>query len=653
MSTDKPSAYRSKREPGTTPRKPPAALHRPVPLNPGKLEGAKAAPLPRAIAPQLATQADEPPRGTGWVHEIKFDGYRTLALLRDGQCRLITRSGLDWTDRYGGLRHVFEELQCEEAAIDGEICVPDENGVTTFEALQHALSANDGHKLVFYAFDIIHLDGYDLRRGPLVKRKALLQRLAGTEASPPPGIVVSDHVEGDGRDLYEKVSELGLEGIVSKRADAVYVEGRTKTWVKVKAKKAAEYVIAGYTPSEVAGGLGALGMAEWVDGELVWRGRVGTGFNQATIRMLLKRLKPLEDGGVKLEGFGTKDMIWVRPVLAAAIRYSNLTSDGIMRHAVYHGLREPEVAAERSAAMPSRKRLITDADFAGLVVTNPTRRMFGKSGPTKLDIAVYYAAVGDYMLPHIMGRPVSLVRCPNAKAEDCFFQRHAFNGMPKTLATFPVEVSDGVRNYLSVEDAKGYLALAQLGIVEFHAWGSMKSDIERPDRITFDLDPGEGLHFREVVEAALHVRDVLRKHLKLVPFVKTTGGKGLHLVVPIKPKLQWKEVHAITSQIASAIAGADPGTFTTTMGQSNRKRRIFIDIHRNARTATAVSAYSLRARPNLPASAPVSWADLPSIDAPSDFNYAVLPSFLTKTGDPWADINQSARDLAPLSKART
>lgn len=620
---------------------------RPVKLEPGRLEGAKAAPLPRTIAPQLATAADEPPRGAGWIHEIKFDGYRTLALIRDGKCRLITRGGLDWTGKYGDLGPAFGTLNCKEAAIDGEICAPDASGHTTFGAPQQALSENAGYRLVFYAFDLMHLDGWDLRKVPLAKRKALLQRLCGGEAKPPAGILVSDHVEGEGQPLYDKVSEMGLEGIVSKRADSAYVEGRSKTWIKVKAKLARDFVIVGYTPSAAAGGLGALALGEWVDGDLHYRGKVGTGFDQQTLKMLLKRLQPLRDGGVPLEGLGTKDVVWIRPVLAASVHYSNLTSDGSIRHGVYHGLREPEVTAAPEAA--PRKRFISDADLANIWVTNPTRRMFGKSGPTKLDIAVYYAAVGDYMLPHILHRPVSLVRCPNARPEDCFFQRHAFNGMPASVDSFPVEMSEGVRRYISIEDAKGYVALAQFGVVEFHAWGCTRDEIEKPDRVTFDLDPGEGMHWREVVMAALHVREQLQKRFKLVPFVKTTGGKGLHIVVPIAAR-EWKEVHKTTGDIAAAIAGADPDTFTTNMGKTHRTRRIFIDIHRNARTATAVSPYSLRARTNLPASAPVGWADLPALDDPADFNYSSLPSFLTKTGDPWADINEFARDLAPLSK---
>ena len=296
-------------------------------------------------------------------------------------------------------------------------------------------------------------------------------------------------------------------------------------------------------------------------------------------------------------------------------------------------------------APPRRTRLISEADLATVWVTNPTRRLFGRSGPTKLDVAVYYAAIGDFMLPHLFGRPVSLVRCPTGKPEDCFFQRHTFLGMPQGIDSFETQTSDEEdRTYLTVATAKGYLALAQFGVVEFHAWGCLVANLERADRIVLDLDPGEGVAWREVVEAAVQVRSELAA-LGLVGFAKTTGGKGVHVVVPVTPKLDWKAVHAATGELAARIAKGAPDTFTTVMGAANRRRRIFIDFHRNARSATAVAPYSLRSRNNLPASAPLSWEDLEKIDAPEDLNYSSLPGLVAATGDPWADIAGFARDL--------
>jgi DNA ligase D len=619
-----------------------------APTRPARLKGAVKAPLPLRLEPMLANSVDRPPHGTDWVHEIKFDGYRTMARIEGGSVAFITRSGLDWTKRYGSLAAAFTPLPCKSALIDGEVVVIDDSGIARFGALQDALAQGATDRLLYYAFDLPYLDGYDLSEVPLLKRKELLARLLEGHAGGRSALQLSDHVAGEGQLLYDRAAEMGLEGIVSKRANSSYAPGRSSAWVKAKALKSGDFVIAGYTASAAAGGLGALALAEWVDGDLRYRGKVGTGFDADALAMLLARLERLAGEGEPLEG-APKDVIWVRPVLTAHIHYGNITTEGLLRHAVYKGLREAELSA---APAVERKRLISDADLAQIWVTNPTRRMFGKGGPTKLDIAVYYALVGDFMLPHILGRPVSLVRCPTAKPADCFFQRHAFNGMPASVGTFEMKTSDEEdKTYLAVEDAKAYLALAQFGVVEFHAWGSLASKPEKADRVIFDLDPGEGIAWREVVEAATHIRGQIEA-MGLVPFVKTSGGRGVHVVVPIRPKLGWKEVHAATGTIAAALAATAPDTFTTTMGPSNRKRRIFIDFHRNARGATAAAPYSLRVKPNLPASTPLTWADLESIDAPEDLNYSSLPGLLTMSGDPWADINQSARDLPAQLRPR-
>ena len=610
---------------------------------PGKLVGAIKAELPATMELQLASPAEKVPRAdAGYLHEIKFDGYRTLAFLDGGQTRLITRGGLDWTRRYGDLPDAFAALGVKDAIIDGEIVVLDNKGISRFGMLQDALSSGSGNKLVFYAFDLLHLDGWDLRNVPLVKRKGLLAQLLSGHVTPRSAIQYSDHVEGDGQPLLDHASELGLEGVVSKRSDAKYTAGRSSTWLKIKALKTGDFIIAGYSESAANGGIGALAMGEWVEGELVYRGKVGTGFDAATMASLVNRLGQLRIDD-KLDG-APKEIIAVRPILTARVQYATITSDGMLRHAVFKGLRQAELTTPISAPV---KRIISDADLAGIWVTNPTRRLFGKSGPTKLDIAVYYAAVGNYMLPHLFNRPVSLFRCPTGKPHDCFFQRHPFTGMPTGLKSFETQNSEGEKQvYISVEDAKGYLALAQFGVIEFHAWGTHASHIDKPDRVIFDLDPGEGVQWRDVVNAAVHLRGEL-EGMGLKPFVKTSGGKGVHIVVPTTTKLTWKQAHAACATIAVALAKTGRDTFTTTMGEQNRKGRIFIDYHRNARSATAVSAYSLRARPHLPASTPIDWRDLESIDSPEDLNYSTLPGLLTMAGDPWADINESARDLAP------
>ncbi|MEO5325105.1 DNA ligase D [Mesorhizobium sp. CC13] len=627
-------------------RKPPT---KPEDLKPEKLAGAVRSAMPVRIEPQLATAIESPVSSTDWLHEIKLDGYRTMAHVADGATRLITRSGLDWTKRYGKLPMAFRRLPCSEAIIDGEIVVLDDRGISRFAALQDALASGHDRQLVFYAFDLLYLNGWDLTKVQLDQRKTLLERLLAGHVDARSALQFSDHVIGDGKALYDRVTEMGLEGIVSKRLAAQYVSGRTHSWTKTKALQRGDFVIAGYTTSQAAEGLAALALGEWVDGELQYRGKVGTGFDAGTLETLLHRLEGLREGAAKLDG-APKEVIPVRPVLNARIHYANRTTDNALRHAVFKGLREAELTASPQV---ERKRLITDADLAGITITNPERRILGKSGPTKLDIAVYYAAVGDFMLPHILGRPVSLFRCPSVRLQDCFFQRHAFSGMPPTIASFDTKNSDDeTKTYISVEDAKAYLALAQFGVVEFHVWGALRKHLDKPDRIVFDLDPGEGIAWRDVVEAALHVRGELEK-LGLVSFAKTSGGRGIHVVAPLKRKLGWKQVHQATSAISSQIAATAPSTFTTVMGKENRKKRIFIDFHRNARSATAAAPYSLRARTGMPASTPLSWSDLESIDAPEDLNYSSLPGLLAKSGDPWADIADHARDVPASVSARS
>ena len=609
-------------------------------LRPGALAGAVKGPGPERLTPQLASPVERPPEGGDWLHEIKLDGYRTLAF-RDGEAvRLVTRGGLDWTHRYGDLAEAFRALPCREAVVDGEIVVQDEGGVSRFALLQDALSRGARNELVFFAFDLVRLDGWNLAGVPLAKRKGLLrQLLAG--ATGRSAIQFSDHVEGGGAGFYEQVSRMGLEGVVSKRASAVYHPGRSKTWVKCKAKLYGDFVIVGYTASAAAGGLGALALGEWVDGELVYRGKVGTGFDAATLADLLARLKPLEDRELAIAG-APKDVRWVRPVLSVKVEYSNLTSDGSVRHGVFKGLREvARVRAGRGAEAAglgggSRERLGDQPDAAAVRAggADEARRGGLLCGGRRLHAAASLRAAGEPgALPDGEAGGLLLPAAPvpgdaggGGELRDADERR----GGP--------DLPDGRRC------AKGYLALAQFGVVEFHTWGCLVERLERADRVVLDLDPGEGVAWREVVEAAVHVRGELAAR-GLVGFAKTTGGKGVHVVVPVTPKLDWKAVHAAAGALAAAIAAGAPETFTTVMGASNRKRRIFIDFHRNARSATAVAPYSLRARNNLPASAPLGWEDLEKVDAPEDLNYSSLPGLVAATGDPWADIEDFARDL--------
>jgi bifunctional non-homologous end joining protein LigD len=613
---------------------------KPAALQPGRLKGAAKGPLPD-LSPMLASPATEPPAGDGWLHEIKLDGYRTLARLANGTVTLVTRGGLDWTRRYGDLPQAFQALPCKDAVIDGEIVVLDGDGVSRFALLQEALSQKAGHRLVFFAFDLVSLNGWNLTGVPLVERKKMLARLLAAQEARS-GLVYLDHVTGGGAAFWERVTEMGLEGVVSKRLNSGYEPAaRAKTWLKSKAVMIGDFPIAGYTTSDAAGGLASLALGEWQGEDLAFVGKVGTGFDGATAAGLLARLQKLRDGAAPLAG-GSKDIQWVRPVLTAHVHYTSRTGTNAIRHGVFKGLRE---VALTPATAPQRTRLVSDADLAGVWVTNPTRRLFGTSGATKLDVAVYYAQVGDFMLPHLFERPVSLFRCPSGRPQDCFFQRHPFVGQPDGIARVHTRDSDGeTKTYVSVTDVKSYLALAQFGVIEFHTWGCLRDNLEIPDRITFDLDPGDDVPWRETVEAAIHVKSELQA-LGLEPFVKTTGGKGLHVLVPIVPRLDWKAVHALTGAIAARIEAGSPQVFVTNMAKAKRGGRIFIDFHRNARGASAVAPYSLRARTSLPVSTPITWSDLETVDAPADLNYSTVPGLVSGSGDAWAEIDQFARDL--------
>jgi bifunctional non-homologous end joining protein LigD len=625
------------------------------PVRPASLKGARKAPLPGAIRPQLASPAARVPDSDDWLHEIKFDGYRTIARLDADVVRLLTRTGLDWTDRYGRLAGAFEKLPCEQALIDGEIVVQDERGIASFAALQDALAEGRTHDLIFFAFDLLHLDGYDLCGVPLRERKRALEGLLAPAITPSSVLQISEHVVGHGRAFFERASQLGLEGVISKRTDAPYQQMRTKSWLKIKCRQSEDFLIVGFSASEAAGGVGALLLAEAEDGGLRYVGRVGTGFSMTQMKSLHARLEALraKKPAVALPPEERrKDIVWVRPALVAEVEYGNRTADGILRHAVYKGLRLDKAEDESAAKAPEppveRKRYVTDADLAQIWVTNPDRVMFGEGGPTKLELALYYARVGDWMLPELIARPVSLLRCPSGKAADCFFQRHAMAGMPDVIRRIPLreEGSKKRADYLYVEDAQGLLALAQFGAVEFHSWGCRVDQPERPDRIVFDLDPDEGLPWREVVAAARELRDALAE-LGLVPFVKTTGGKGLHVVVPIARRQGWPEVRRFCEAFARQQAQQAPKRFTANMAKRERRGRIFLDYLRNARSATAVAAYSLRARPRVPASTPLAWAELANLDDPKDLDWVTVPERLEQAAfaDPWAGIDAAARAL--------
>jgi bifunctional non-homologous end joining protein LigD len=623
------------------------------------LKGVQRAHLRREVRPLLATSTTRVPDGDDWLHEIKFDGYRTIARIDRGKVSLITRSGLDWTERYGVLAETFKTASCEQALIDGEIVVQNAQGLSSFSALQDALAEGRTGELIFFAFDLIHLDGYELMEVPLIERKRALEALLAPVVGPTSAIQLSEHVVGNGRAFLDRAASLGLEGVISKRADSAYRSGRSKSWLKVKARPDDDFRIVGYSEAKADGVFRGLLLAEDTSQGLRYVGRCGTGFSRSQSTDLHARLAALRQDKptVRLPPEERrKDIVWVRPVLTAQVEYANRTGDGILRHCSYRGLRQDKIAEGDAKPSPEpvpRKRWVSDEDLASVWVTNPDRRMFGADGPSKLELALYYAQVGDWMLPELVLRPVSLLRCPTGKAADCFFQRHAMSGMPEAIKQISLreEGSKERADYLYLENARGLLALSQFGAVELHSWGCRVDKPERPDRMIFDLDPDEGLPWRHVVDAAFEVREALQ-NLGFVPFVKTTGGKGLHVVVALARRQAWPEVRRFAEVFAVHMARRLPKLFTANMAKSSRRGRIFLDYLRNGRSATAVAAYSLRARPGVPASTPVSWEDLVEIDDPADFNYATVPVRLAEVEDPWAGLTGSARPLTKEMERR-
>ncbi len=614
-------------------------------LRPGALPGAVRGDNGGYQAPQLATLSTSVPAGGDWLHEIKLDGYRTIARVQRGQATLFTRNGHDWTERYGDLAMVFEDLHCKRAVIDGEIVVQDAAGKSSFSALQEALASGSNERFVFYAFDLLHANDYDLTSVPLAARKEALGKLVEPHVGPTSPLQLSGHVVGSGADFYAQAQRMRLEGVVSKRLDAAYRSGRSKAWVKTKCTNTDEFVIVGYTMTKAAGGLAALLLAEADAERLKYVGKVGTGFSEAEASRLAKRLRAIERKTPAVRvGPGAaiaSSTTWVKPVLMAEVEFATRTKEGALRHAVYRGLRPDKLHSEPiRPASSGRRKYVTDADLASVWVTNPDRVMFGRGGPTKLDLALYYAQVGDWMLPELLRRPISLVRCPSGKVEDCFFQRHAGPGMPDEIGRIRIreEGSQERGDYLYIADARGLLALAQFGVVEFHVWGCRVDKPERPDRMVFDLDPDESLPWSSVVQAAFEVREALTD-LGLVPFVETTGSKGLHIVVPLRRKYAWRDVHEFSGAVARMLVRRAPSRFTDMAGKRHRHGRVFIDYHRNARTSTTAAAYSLRARPGAPASLPMQWSDLSAIDDPLDLNYATVPELASTGADPWADID--------------
>ncbi|WP_024890422.1 DNA ligase D [Luteimonas huabeiensis] len=610
------------------------------------------------FAPALAKLGEAPPRGEQWLHELKWDGYRILATVRAGEVRLWSRNALEWTQKLPDVRAAIESLGLESAALDGEL-IAGSGAKADFNLLQATLSGERQSALAYALFDLLHLDGVDVSAAPLRARKALLQSLLEGSAAQ---LAFSAHIEGDGEDAFRLAAERGFEGIVSKRADRPYRGGRGDDWRKTKLLASDEFAVVGYTaPKGSRTGFGSLLLAR-PDPEHGWRyaGRVGSGFDDARMR---EAAALLAGGGVRKPTVHVETMdtelrraTWFAPRFVVEVFYRGIGGQALLRQPSLKAVRADKAVADladgdRAPPGPARRagRQRASAPAAGRApprLSSPTKVLFPDIRATKLDVWNYYTAVMDHLLPEIAGRPLSIIRCPAGADKPCFFQKHHTAGL--ALAASARLKEEGGRNahYLVVEDAAGLMELVQFNAIEFHPWGARAAEPDVADRVVFDLDPGPDVPFAEVKRAAMDIRKLLER-LELVSFLRASGGKGLHVVVPLNPGCDWDLTKRFAHGFADALARSQPQRFLATATKSRRNKRIFVDYLRNGRGATAVASYSLRARPGAPVAMPLAWSALSRLAAANVFTMAEVPGQLRRRRkDPWEGIDQVRQNLA-------
>lgn len=620
-------------------------------------------PLPEDFKPELATLVEQAPAGESWLHEVKFDGYRLLCVIRKGKVSLMTRNNLDWTDRFQVIADAAAQLPIKEGILDGEVVVQNPDGTTDFQKLQNYLQGRENNPLFYYVFDVPFLDGTDLTNTPLLERKRLLRKILPKETKKSV-IRYSDHIQGNGDEVFGRACRLNMEGIMSKRADSLYVQGRTKDWLKVKCTKSQEFVIGGYTdPQKSRQYFGSLLLGYYdKEGRLHYSGNVGTGFDDATLKSVFYELKKREQSQSPYAGRidrSTRDVHWVKPELIAQVNFTEITGGGSLRHPSFVGLRQDkkphEVLLEKAqppveaAPKPSSQRLYRlkkdEEEIAGVRVSHPNRVLYPEQGLTKRDLAAYYEQVADWMLPHIEGRPLSLVRCPQGRAGQCFFQKHLTELLMDPVRGVKIKEKESQGVYTLVDDVKGLIYLTQIGVLEIHPWPAHEKNVEKPDLLVFDLDPAPDVKWNELIVAAKTLKKELEE-LDLESFVKTTGGKGLHVVVPIQPSVEWEEFRAFSKRVADKVVEDRPDRYVATMSKAKRGGKIFIDYFRNTRGATAVAPYSTRAREGAPVALPIAWTDLNDRLDPKAFTVKTVPALLQKVKkDPWKDLFKKRQRL--------
>ena len=640
-----------------------------------ELTGARSGKLPKKPQAALATLVKEPPAGDDWLHEIKLDGYRILASVEGGKARLVSRNGNDWTQRFAAVADALRSIAAASALLDGEVAVLDERGITSFHALQNAAS-NPASELRYFVFDLLHLDGQDLTGVPLIQRKEALRALLAASA-PLHVVQFSDHVVGHGAEFFKTACGSGVEGIISKRAGARYSPSRTKDWLKVKCTQRQEFVVVGFTePQGARTGFGALVLGVHVDGELRFAGKAGTGFTDEDLRSLRSRMGKLERKTAPIvdppRGAEGRGIHWLDPRLVAEVEFTEWTPDGKVRHPSFQGLRADKKAADvvREVPAPLPKTAVAsrsapsikagrasaqrapakasrppggDPVVAGVRLTHPERVLWPEEDLTKQELAEHWVAVAERALPEIGRRALTLLRCPDGREGQCFFQKQSHVSIPDLVPRFDLVVDGEDVTYMMVDGESALVGLAQASVLEVHVWSSRVDRLDKPDRVIFDIDPGPDVVWPRVALAAVALRDLLAD-VGLESWLKSTGGKGLHVVVPIERRAGWDEVKSFSRAVAERLAAERPDEYTSKLPKKYREGRLYIDYLRNDRNATAIAPYSTRARPGAPVAVPLAWEELVDHTETPIWSVGTVAERLSLP-DPWADIGDARQSI--------
>lgn len=590
--------------------------------------------LPPTLQPELAYLVNQPPRGNEWLHEIKYDGYRLLCFIRDDKIQFMTRNGKDWTDRFLFLIPDIKQLKLNNSILDGEL-VAIKDGQMSFQALQGYLKGTQNHEILYFIFDVPYYNHYNLTQKPLITRKRYLEKIFKA-SDPHSKVKCSEFIQGHGLKVFKGACKKGLEGIMSKKMDSVYESHRSHNWVKSKCSKREEFIIGGYTkPKHSREAFGALLLGYYDDNHLIYCGKVGTGFTSKLLKEYLHmflpyvaKKSPFWDNKLIEE---IKNVTWLKPKFVGEVLFTEFTDDHLLRHPSFLGLREDKLAKE-----------VNKPGLETIKMTHADKILYPKDGITKKDLMVYYDAIKDWILPYIVDRPISVLRCPLGYGNHCFFQKHPHKNFPKHV--FSAALKSQKENYIYIQDERGLLSLIQANVLEIHPWGSKINSIEKPDLITFDLDPGPKVQWKTMIEVARLMHAELNA-LDLENFLKTTGSKGLHIVVPIQKKYEWPVIKEFAKLFSMYIAMLHPDILTTHMSKEARIHKIYIDYLRNTRGATSVAPYSTRCQEHPSVSTPLSWSELRTSISANAYTITNILSKLKRSRDPWKDFFKTQQTI--------